>query len=706
MPHQYNWYREVLLLLAAVLVTVGTVLSKDDTIDPRIWGIGYWQRLAEQGLVPVASETYAPPAEFTGSKIIINGIEVTDTPDVAITGSSTTTQSENSVFVNPLNTDKALNSNNSTNRPVTVLYGTSHFQTMDGGVTWPGSVTAPVGSNYGDPAAAIGLNGRYYISYITTAFGIAVARSTNEGTSWCASTVSSSSSLDKEHLWVDNAAGSPNEGNLYCSWTTFGSPYGAIQIKRSTDDGVTWVDLQTNISAGTAAGSFNQGVNVQTGPAGQVYATWAVNDAFPADEIDLGFSKSTNAGVSFTTASRITNGIGGSGNIKGIRNQYPGTFNHRVNSFPTTCVDISGGAHNGRIYVFWTNSGVPGVNTGTDRDIYMMTSDNEGTTWSLPTKVNQDPSGLGKVHYEPWATCDPVTGDVSVIYYTNRNVTGFVREVYVSHTSDGGAMWEDFKVSDVSFTLAPIPGLAAGYCGDYIGISARDNKVYPAWTDTRTGWALTYSSPFTYGAVGGGIPCSDVSRMIASCKPNGRIKATVRMTSTAHDLETVEVTVDGTDPYVGTIAGDRAVIVTSTSYGAGSHTVALTDPAGCTGIPPVMVTCAADGITLDDDEPALQKAAPVETPATTSLKGNYPNPFNPSTTIHYSLSADTYVTLKVYNTLGQEVATLVDEFQPAGFRQVEWNGKNQSGAQVGSGVYIYRMKAGNLVESHKMILSK
>ena len=88
------------------------------------------------------------------------------------------------------------------------------------------------------------------------------------------------------------------------------------------------------------------------------------------------------------------------------------------------------------------------------------------------------------------------------------------------------------------------------------------------------------------------------------------------------------------------------------------------------------------------------------------LLQNYPNPFNPSTAIGYQLSADGWVVLKVYNTLGQEVATLVDEVQTAGYKTATWNGRNDFGSPVASGLYIYTLKAGNVVKSERMLLMK
>jgi hypothetical protein len=85
-------------------------------------------------------------------------------------------------------------------------------------------------------------------------------------------------------------------------------------------------------------------------------------------------------------------------------------------------------------------------------------------------------------------------------------------------------------------------------------------------------------------------------------------------------------------------------------------------------------------------------------PTRFSIDQNYPNPFNPSTTIRYEVPHAADVALKIYNTLGQVVATLVDEKREAGYFQVQWN------ADVPSGIYFYRFQAGEFVETRKMVL--
>ena len=90
-----------------------------------------------------------------------------------------------------------------------------------------------------------------------------------------------------------------------------------------------------------------------------------------------------------------------------------------------------------------------------------------------------------------------------------------------------------------------------------------------------------------------------------------------------------------------------------------------------------------------------------DVPPDVRLEENFPNPFNPSTSIRYALPNKLHVTLTVFNTLGQQVATLVNEVQEAGYHEVRFDGSG-----LASGVYFYRLRAGDFVQSRKLVLLK
>ena len=90
-----------------------------------------------------------------------------------------------------------------------------------------------------------------------------------------------------------------------------------------------------------------------------------------------------------------------------------------------------------------------------------------------------------------------------------------------------------------------------------------------------------------------------------------------------------------------------------------------------------------------------------------SLSQNYPNPFNPSTSINYQLKELSTVTMEVFNILGQKIKVLIDnQVENPGQYRVIWDGTNQTGNRVATGVYIYRIRANSFVSSKKMILMK
>jgi hypothetical protein len=88
------------------------------------------------------------------------------------------------------------------------------------------------------------------------------------------------------------------------------------------------------------------------------------------------------------------------------------------------------------------------------------------------------------------------------------------------------------------------------------------------------------------------------------------------------------------------------------------------------------------------------------------LAQNYPNPFNPSTTIQFSLPRASQVRLTVYNLLGRQVRELANGYFGAGPHEVVWDGDDENGQTVATGIYLYRMTAGDFVEQRKMLLIK
>ncbi len=93
-------------------------------------------------------------------------------------------------------------------------------------------------------------------------------------------------------------------------------------------------------------------------------------------------------------------------------------------------------------------------------------------------------------------------------------------------------------------------------------------------------------------------------------------------------------------------------------------------------------------------------------PETFALHANYPNPFNPTTTISYDLPKRSQVTLGIYNILGKQIKTLVNQSQDAGNRIAVWDGTDNLGRQVSAGVYLYRIQAGEFSQTRKMLLLK
>jgi hypothetical protein len=123
----------------------------------------------------------------------------------------------------------------------------------------------------------------------------------------------------------------------------------------------------------------------------------------------------------------------------------------------------------------------------------------------------------------------------------------------------------------------------------------------------------------------------------------------------------------------------------------------------------------ADGIAAYFDNIAVKQLEPVTSvedfdnpgiPEEHYLSQNYPNPFNPTTNISYKLKDAQNVSLIIYDVIGEKVKTLVSQYQSAGQYTITWNGQNDAGYKIKSGIYLYTLRAGDVLESKKMLMLK
>ena len=174
---------------------------------------------------------------------------------------------------------------------------------------------------------------------------------------------------------------------------------------------------------------------------------------------------------------------------------------------------------------------------------------------------------------------------------------------------------------------------------------------------------------------------------------------------TIADLSAVSASVEqtGLPSWLSIQCGSDAVYIPGGSSARGKLLLVFTvkdAPSGAEASVPLAIR-DADGTSWTYTIPVkIGGAAPLET----ALIGNYPNPFNPSTAISYSLKESGRATLFIYNALGQKVRTLVDGPRAAGKYTARWDGKDETGKKVSSGVYYYRLIIGKFIQTKKMVM--
>lgn len=450
---------------AYLLITL--IQSKSQTISPYS--------------IPILSPGITTPISYPNNPVILTPT-VCDNPDVRIFPSPNP-QSEIHISINKQNPQVLLLSAN-TFPTFNSQQGT--YWSTNGGLNWNGSDNLPNGAfGRGDPSTAFDAIGNGYVSTLNavalnaaTATGYLIQRTNNNGASWQLQVHGADVNLsDKDMIAADDIPTSPFANNLYCAWSVSPGANGTVQFNRSTNQGATFT------APITLRSGWGQGTNVQTGPNGEVYVCWADYTDGHIPEKGLGFTRSTDGGQNFSTASIVFNYTGiRVADAQGHDAPDPNIGGTRVNSFPSMAVDKSNGTHRGRIYVAYAQK----ENGNGKAIISLRFSDNQGATWSTPLTVSIP---NGRQNWFPWIAVDDTNGDIFITYYSLDEATGFNTNTYVASSNDGGATFINQRVSDVNHVTAPIAEFGGGYAGDYIGITANSGRAFASWMDNRS-WAM------------------------------------------------------------------------------------------------------------------------------------------------------------------------------------------------------------------------
>jgi hypothetical protein len=215
------------------------------------------------------------------------------------------------------------------------------------------------------------------------------------------------------------------------------------------------------------------------------------------------------------------------------------------------------------------------------------------------------------------------------------------------------------SVSGINISVVPLPDSASGY-------ASINGRVTSSVTNTGVNGAIVYSTDLNGNIMGYGVTDVNGNYTIAGIAPG-----------------TFNVFTD-------------VVGYSSTQTKTASPSYSTTDGS---------VQPSTANFTVTPESPTAVKAPPVQ-PTTYSLEQNYPNPFNPTTQIAFNIEQSEHVTIDIFNILGQRVATLVNSNLGAGVHVVTWDGRNQHGELMPSGVYFYRLSTPNFTAVKKMVLLK
>ena len=361
-----------------------------------------------------------------------------------------------------------------------VLIGASNLRnvyvSLDTGRTWTSGLMNSSYGVWGDPALAVDTSGAFYFFHLSNpASGnwidrIVCQKSEDKGQSWSDGSfmgLNGTKAQDKHWPVVDRT-----NNMIYVTWTQFDT-YGSaaptdssiILFSKSSDAGLSWSDAKRiNKFAGDCIDSDNtvEGAVPAVGPNGEVYVCWA-------GPLGLTFNRSLDQGEHWLDEEKIIGDIPG-----GWDYEIPGLY--RANGLPVTVCDLSNGPHRGTIYVNWSDQ----RNGTNDTDIWLIKSTDGGQSWSVPHRVNDDIGAHQQ--FFTYMAVDQSTGYLYFVFYDRRDYTDNNTDVYMTVSQDGGETFINRRISESPFL--PDAGV---FFGDYNNVTVSNGIVRPIWTRLNNG---------------------------------------------------------------------------------------------------------------------------------------------------------------------------------------------------------------------------
>ncbi len=535
--------------------------------------------------------------------------------------------------------------------------------TTNGGQNWTFPGVIEPGIFRSDPVLESDADGNFYYNSLAVEpdYFCDVFKSSSGGSSWGEKVYAQGG--DKQWMEIDKSNTSGN-GHFYAYWNSSFSVCPPGSFTRSTD-GVFFEDCVTIPNDpywGTLAVASN----------GDLFAGGADGGSFLV-------ARSSNAKIAGQIVTwDMTTNVSLDGSIENGVGPNPGGLLGQT----IIAIDTSGGPYHDNIYLLCS---VDRNSNPDPLDVMFTRSTNGGVTFSSPVKINDD---AGTSAYQWFGTMSVApNGRIDVIWLDTRDNPGTVLSaLYYSNSRDGGLTWSpNQRLSEFFNPHVGWPN--QNKMGDYFDMVSDVNGAHLAWAATFTGGQDVYYSFITDTTV---IPVELLSFTGTS---NG--KEVILSWSTASELNNQMFEVQRS------FEGSEFVTV-GFVYGKGTTTERQNYD-------------YRDNILTDGDYNYRLKqidylgnfeysdiiAMDIRVFNSYLLEQNYPNPFNPTTTIGYGIKEKSNVKITVINSIGEEVALLVNEAKEPGYHTVEFNAANLS-----SGVYFYQLKAGDFVELKKMILLK